>query len=104
MFFVANRSMHTVGRALRRLALLSTAGRQPIPNPARWTNPFLSATSLRYYSTMDNPEIDPASKARPLPPVSSLDAKTMATAEICLFLKAKKFGSYDVGEMMGVYG
>lgn len=32
-----------------------------------------------------------------LPPVTREDTKRMSTAEICLYLKARKFHTYDVG-------
>lgn len=33
-----------------------------------------------------------------LPPVTREDTKEMSTAEICLYLKARKFHNYDVAK------
>ena len=96
MFHSLKVGSRNIGVAFRRIAAVSLPEKYSCAIPSSWPNQFFDISSIRHYSTNKKPNPKNTGHHRPLPPVSSLDAKTMATAEICLYLKAKKFGSYDV--------
>lgn len=73
----------------RNLVAVGSAWNLPLP-----ITRFFSSTSLRSMSSKKHGHSPSSSNM--LPVVTKERLKTMATAEICLYMKAKKNDSYDV--------
>ena len=101
-------SMFRISRSLRTL-FSDCVAKQTVQSlrPERVSFPAaLPLFQHAYFSSRGEKKVMPTeakeiSKGLVLPPVTREDTKEMSTAEICLYLKARKFHNYDVVKREG---
>ena len=96
--FRVSRSLRTLGSARVKQQAVQSLRPACFPSPA-----VLPLFSHAHYSSRPERRAVPretkeTSRGMVLPPVTREDTKEMSTAEICLYLKARKFHNYDVAK------